>query len=391
VTHSFEPLETAKILVASDVPSDAQMVCEMLGAAFKNTAVSTDPQTAISDFEQCQPVVLILAFNTLEKAKHYDLELYRLSHLVQDLPHRTVVLCSSESLHGAYDLCRTGHFDDYVLFWPLVHDALRLPMAVLHALHDVQSAKNAVPATELARMTHRIAQLEGLLAAQLDEGRQRAEKVKHSATCAVAEVNQAIDQFTGKILKGDLKDTIQIINPDRFQLEIEQLKAIGLQTSLRAVSNEVQSLTLWVQKMQNQRATNLASAQALSEQAGRLQPLVLIVDDNEFERKLIGKILDETTFELIFAASGVEALGILRKRRPDLILMDLDMPDINGLETTRRLKACAGLASIPVMMVTGKSGKGVVVDCLQAGAADFAVKPLDRDAFLKKMDKLLAG
>jgi CheY-like chemotaxis protein len=128
---------------------------------------------------------------------------------------------------------------------------------------------------------------------------------------------------------------------------------------------------------------------AASERAGHFQPLVLVVDDSEFERKLMAKLLGDTFYLLAFAASGTEALGILRHKRPDLILMDLDMPGLNGLDILRKLKADPQFTDIPVMMVTGQSGKGIVVDCLQAGAVDFVVKPLERGAFLRKLERFL--
>ena len=78
-------------------------------------------------------------------------------------------------------------------------------------------------------------------------------------------------------------------------------------------------------------------------------------------------------------------MTVLRKRRPDLILMDVQMPDIDGVELTRRLKASEAYAGIPVIMLTGQSEKEVIVDSLGAGAIDFVVKPFDRDTLLKKV------
>jgi CheY-like chemotaxis protein len=127
----------------------------------------------------------------------------------------------------------------------------------------------------------------------------------------------------------------------------------------------------------------------MSALADRYQPIVLVVDDNELERKLVGKVLDEELCELVFANSGADALALLRKLRPDLILLDVDMPDIDGLQTLCRLKQSPHLASIPVVMVTGHSEKEMVVKCLQAGAADFAVKPLERLNLLKKIRRFL--
>jgi DNA-binding response OmpR family regulator len=82
-------------------------------------------------------------------------------------------------------------------------------------------------------------------------------------------------------------------------------------------------------------------------------------------------------------------LAVLRKRRPDLVLMDYALPDIDGVEATRRLKGVAQFAEIPVVMITGNSEKAVVVNSLKAGAVDFIVKPLDKDRLLAKIRGLL--
>jgi CheY-like chemotaxis protein len=119
--------------------------------------------------------------------------------------------------------------------------------------------------------------------------------------------------------------------------------------------------------------------------------MVMVVDDDAFERKLVDKLMERELYEVIFASSGNQALGMLRKERPDLILMDMDMPEVNGLDTLRRLKATPAYASIPVMMVTSHSEREVVVDCLRAGAVDFVIKPLDREVFLGKVARFLAA
>jgi len=294
----------------SDVVSDAEMVRGMLCAEFRNVVVATALKPVVNDFDRYQPEILIWVFSTLEKTQAYDLEFFSLSKLAPGLPHRTVILCCNEEMLAAYDLCRQERFYDYVLFWPLVHDASRLSMAVTNALRDLQHSKGAVTAVQTG---------------------------SRSAVRTGVDIQAAIDSFAKKIIGGVL-----------------------------------------------------AAAVVSSKRAEHFQPLVLVVDDSEFERKLMGKLLEETFYELAFAASGVEAFSLLRKKRPDLILMDLDMPVLNGLDILRQLKATTQFADIPVMMVTGMSGKGIVVDCLQAGAVDFVVKPLERVALLKKLDRFLS-
>jgi len=332
-----QSLSAARILVVSDSTPDAEMVGKLLSGDFKNVSVSSVAEQAVSDFERCQPDVLMLAFNSLDKSQQYYLGLYRQSALVQVLTHRSVVLCNKEDLQGAFELCRDETFDDYVLFWPMVHDAPRLPMSVIHALRDIAHAQSASAAAEMARMVRRVAELEELLESQFALGQSKAEAVSRSR------------------------------------------------------DHDVTPLKKWMDDTQGKLAPHLAATRALCEMAVHFQPVVMVVDDNAFERKLVEKLMDEELYELLFADSGTQALSLLRKRQPDLILMDLDMPGINGLETLRRLKATPGFADIPVMMVTGQSGKEMVVDCLKAGAVDFVVKPLERESFLKKVARFLAA
>lgn len=388
MSNSCNPLRDAKILVVSDVTSDAEMVCGMLCAEFRHVVAATASKPVANDFDRYQPEVLILVFSTLEKTQAYDCELFRLSKLAAGLPHRTVILCSNDEMTAAYALCRQERFNDYVLFWPLVHDALRLPMAVTNAMRDMQHNKGAVTAVQAADMARQITELEDLLALQVKDGQARVQAVSRSTVRVGVGIHAAIDGFAKKIMAGGLADALAIRDSARLQHEFDQWMAQGVQPNLQDLHHQIQPLMQWVENMQNQRAARLAVAE--SEQADHLQPLVLVVDDSEFERKLMGKLMEESFYELAFAASGAEALGILRKKRPNLILMDLDMPVLNGLDILRKLKAAPQFADIPVMMVTGQSGKGIVVDCLQAGAVDFVVKPLEREPFLKKLDKFFS-
>lgn len=217
----------------------------------------------------------------------------------------------------------------------MIHDAPRLPMAVTHALRD----------------------LERVLKDQSGQGRMHAEAAHRSLDLIIRDVDELAEHDVGQ--------------------------------RLRALKGDVQLFRLWVEEMTQELAPHAACALALNELSERFQPIVLIVDDNEFERKLVGQILDEALYDLMYANSGADALAVLRKVRPDLILLDMDMPELNGLETLARLKNSPGLASIPVMMITGHSGKDVVVSCIKAGAVDFSVKPLDRENLLRKVAKFL--
>ncbi len=126
----------------------------------------------------------------------------------------------------------------------------------------------------------------------------------------------------------------------------------------------------------------------------KIPATILVVDDDEWSRNLCLTILTQENYEPMLAAGGIEALNLLHqlyqsKRDPSLILMDMMMPHISGIETTRRIKSIERFSAIPIIMVTGNSNKNVVINCLTAGAADFVVKPFNRSTLLDKIRKYL--
>ena len=104
---------------------------------------------------------------------------------------------------------------------------------------------------------------------------------------------------------------------------------------------------------------------------------ILVVDDNESNRDLLERRLVHEGHEVVSAASGAAALAILSKEKFDLILLDLLMPDMNGLEMLERLKADERLYGIPVIMISGLSETEAVIRCIEAGAEDYLPKPFN--------------
>jgi len=104
-------------------------------------------------------------------------------------------------------------------------------------------------------------------------------------------------------------------------------------------------------------------------------PLVLLVDDAPEQRRAIQELLSACPCRLIQAASGPQALAVALREKPDLILLDLLMPDMDGMEVLRELKKHQPLADTPVVFLTAKAGPDDIVAGLEAGASDYLVKP----------------
>lgn len=378
------------ILIASDVVADARLVHKLLSDEFDNLSISTAPERAIEDFEDLQPNVLLLAFNSLEKAERYYLGLYRLSQKVHAIPHRTLILCNKDDLKRVYELCKREYFDDYILFWPIPHDALRLPMTVHHALRQFRADKTPT-AGEIAAQARRLLELEPLLEKHSASGVHHLETASNTVHQAEAEILSAVDKFYAVLMTDRLKGMMDVKDTTALQQEFIQLKNAGIEESFKSVDAAVKPVREWVDTLKSELNAPLQSSRSLHKLVSQVRPMILVVDDDEYQHKLLAQILSDENMELVFVINGAEALSALRRRKPDLILMDINLPGDDGVELTRRIKSVARLADIPVVMITGKGAKNLVIDSRKAGAVDFIVKPFSKETLATKINKILSS
>jgi two-component system cell cycle sensor histidine kinase/response regulator CckA len=124
-------------------------------------------------------------------------------------------------------------------------------------------------------------------------------------------------------------------------------------------------------------------------QGARQRARILIVDDERHNRQVLEVMLSHEGFLIDNAASGEEALAIVARQPPDLVLLDLMMPGMDGYEVTRRIKSNALTRSIPVVMVTSMDDRKTMLLGLSAGAEDFLAKPVDRAELTVRVRNLL--
>jgi CheY-like chemotaxis protein len=116
---------------------------------------------------------------------------------------------------------------------------------------------------------------------------------------------------------------------------------------------------------------------------------ILVVEDNEMNRDMLSRRLTKRGHEVSIAVDGQEGVDMAGHERPDIILLDMSLPVMDGWEAARRLKANADTSGIPIIALTAHAMAGDREKCLEAGADDYDTKPLDLKRLLGKINALL--
>ena len=120
-------------------------------------------------------------------------------------------------------------------------------------------------------------------------------------------------------------------------------------------------------------------------------PRILLVEDNEFNRDMLSRRLQRRGFEVTIAVDGERGIAAAYSSRPDLILMDMDLPVLDGWEATRRLKSDSAMRSVPIIALTAHALQSDCDRAYQAGCDDFATKPIEFALLIYKINLALAA
>ncbi|MEO7009918.1 MAG: response regulator [Caldimonas sp.] len=384
------PVASTRVLVASDSIANAAQIVRHLRDDFAETRAATAAATVAEDFEQFAPDLLILAFDSLQKAQGYALELYRHSQRAGHHGHRSILLCHKDELREAFELCRKGSFDDYVLYWPLAQDGYRLTMSVWNAARQVVAAPALGPSNlELIAHARQLGAMRALVEQQMSEGERRAASADSSLEQAERSIGSAIDDLARRLADREAAVIVDVKDPGGLAREFERLKNDPVAQAFEATATAQAPARSWSRQLNEKLQPHLNGLREIGEKIGKVTPVVLVVEDDEFARQLMHSTLEGTGYEVLFAADGVSALGLLRRIRPDLILMDVNLPDTDGVALTQKLKSLPHLADIPILMLTGEARRETLESSMNAGAAGFIVKPFTRDALVAKLERFL--
>lgn len=336
-----------QILIVSDTADELRAVHDLMTADLGGYWSSDNEAAGLQLFQEHRPSVLILAFQEIEKAERFYLMLYRQCPQMQDIPHQTLLLCKNTEAESAYALCMSGTMDDYVVNRPLA-DPFRLRLSVRQALdrrNDEQQSSTV--GRLLVNVGSDLKQIDNYVGKRLaaDEGKQE-ESLRVLQTFST-KLTHRIRQFEDRLGTPAMGHMVKVLDQGGLRRQFEQF---------RRESPE---------------------------------PEVVVVDDDEIYLDMLVTIIEGGGLRAIAVNNGEAALARLHFRRPDLVLMDFQMPGLDGLQALRRMKLDPDLKPVPVIMLTGTSERELVAQCIQAGAADFIVKPSDRATILAKINAQL--
>jgi CheY-like chemotaxis protein len=118
-------------------------------------------------------------------------------------------------------------------------------------------------------------------------------------------------------------------------------------------------------------------------------PRILVVEDNEENRDALSRRLQRRGFEVVIAVDGVAGVASAKAEKPDLVLMDMNMPELDGWEATRQIKADPALTEIPVIALTAHAMQGDRERALAAGCTDYHTKPIEFPKLLAQIESIL--
>ncbi|MBI3903853.1 MAG: response regulator [Nitrosomonadales bacterium] len=382
-THNANPTGNSGILIVTDLPEEGVAIRKLLTPDMGEYWCADTDGDGVRLFAEKRPRVLILSFEEIGKAELFYLGLHRQCPQIQDIPHRSLLFCTNKEAEAAFHLCMKGIVDDYMVNRPL-YDLFRLRLSIHQAL-DISVLKQQSNGLRrrLADVGDDLRHLDEHMGKTLATGKELRQETLHAFREFTSRMTSDLAQFEERLLESGLDNAVKVLDHTALQQQLDQLPHKNMEVEKLHVEKKMQDAEAWAKKADKGFRQQVEPLRKTEFPPAR--PEVMVVDDENVYRELIIDVLGESDFRVSGAESGQAALTGLKNRQPDIILLDFQMPGLNGLETLRRIQADPKLNSIPIIMLTGDSEKTLVRECIMAGAVDFIVKPSNRATLIAKI------
>lgn len=322
-------------------------------------------------------ILYIYAFDDPEYAKSFSLLLKQHSALSSHhlVPRESVLMCPKEYRKQAFELCESGLFYTYETIKPIYDtNKIRLTLKRL-AQHLTSDALLALASKQNTQME-----------TSIESSIQSIDSLKST----IRSQHQDNDKMLDSVLS-PLDQLLYDVPTNEWRKALSHALA-SIPTNQRNLYTEAFDLSTFKDNLDNYKKQNQSLFGALSQQLDSLKPqvfstkpLIIVADDQPVMQKIISSILEPRGFKVELAGNGVEAIMKAKVMIPNLVLLDIDMPTMDGLSTLQAFKKLDVLKDVPVIMLTSHSDKQMFKQCIELGAIDYVVKPTKADTLLKKV------
>ncbi len=403
---------------AEDIAGTAKIIAEQT----EHYRVILNGKNTIQTVSRCQAVVLLFALNTVEESVKLYTEIVKKRSI--DYPHKAILLCSNKESGIAFHCCLKGLFDDYFVHRPL-YEKFRLKM-IIHNATQQSETDNQQLADQYSEMENLDKELNQLI----DEGTDcRANMLQTIQNCH-EKLASVANQYDNDIhAKSDTRSLIQDITQNHLQpllhlLEqdikhgldsiIQQL--VAQQTMQKNTNNKLaqgyipptpdfNGIDHLLSKVINHSAAHTETTEDSSQPpltdphhdhaskspAKNSTRHILVVEDNPTYREIVTRVLTNAQMKVEEAENGLKALQKIKRHQYDLIIMDLFMPQLNGLQTTQIVRDLNKGKNIPIIALTGNKNKDLIKRWAAYDLKGYILKPSTKDEILHTVEHALTS
>ncbi len=383
-----------------------------------------------------KPTVLLFAFSSIEKSVEYYS--YLLDEAQLTYPHFSILLCKNKEAGVAFRCCIKGLFENYFVYQPL-YEKFRLIMIVHSALNLFNKDEEAVQLSESA-----FDEVDNELSALIDQSGELKKGLLSSIQDSYSGIVKATESYQGPndfstaqtkelvdaITEQHIKPLLSLLESDinagldgllaqllsqKNNIKEKAQEAKGLIHHQASIKSKAEKMNDLIEKTakenQEKEKTNPGMFDTLDfddevdeheDQAKEILDdlnqvskknedyRILIVEDNAIYREMLNTVLKHENFITEEAEDGLVALRYIKEKRYDLIIMDLFMPKLDGLNTTKKIRSISGGRDIPIIALTGNKNKELVKKWAAYGLKGYIMKPSTKEQIINTVQRVIS-
>lgn len=360
-----------RILLIVETVEEAKDVGHILRKDFSKSITTAFKHEAHSYFNKVKPDMLLVSCNEIEASAEVKRELQALAGS-ERMPF-SILLCNTHESERAYQMMLQGVFDNFVADRPL-YDPYSVIGAVSYGLRDIEKYRSMH--TEFVRLNRFITDI-------FDSG---DAQVKRTIQASIATSNVLSDEL--ELLAESFSQACQAdadgkLDPNYVAQSLSDFQKNKVKLSSNHLRREFQQQINWMKAARSDYSDNFGKLDIKSLDVERIS--VVLIDDDEFFRDAVEAMLEATNITVIGVEGASEAIQSVHEFIPDLILLDYEMPELDGIEVLAKLKGDPQTSQIPVIMLTGFHSREIVKSSILGGAVDFIVKPGSQEVLIDKI------